>query len=145
MARTWPFEGKGEPEEPFHRPRDFVRRQGPGVEAVCVRIGRHDAQLVLVDGEGRWERWVYASMEEARQAAADLGLSPHEGAFPDDLRLRMNAYVRPPEDFDRGAYREQGRVGPVLPYPENRPRRLEPAPETHDVEAEEFHKRHPGL
>jgi len=145
MGRTWPFEGKGEPEEPFHRPKDFVRRQGPGVEAVCVRIGLHDAQLVLVDRAGRWERWVYTSVDEARQAASELGLNPHEGSFPDEVRLRMNGYVRSPEDLDRGAYREQGKVGPVLPYRENRPRRLQPSPETQDAEAEEFRKRHPGL
>ena len=125
MPRTWPFEGKAEPKERFHRPKDFSRRQGPGVEAVVVRIGLHDAQLVLVDAQGRWERWVYRSVEQAQRAAGELGLTPHTGAYPEELRVKMNAFVRLPEDFEHGAYPEQGNVGPVIPYPENRPRRLE--------------------
>jgi hypothetical protein len=40
----------------------------------------------------------------------------------------MNAYQRPSIDFDKAAYPEQGSVGPVIPYPENRPRRLDTAP-----------------
>lgn len=146
MARTWPFEGKAEPEEPFHHPGDFVRRRGPGVEAVVVRIGLHDAQLVLVDQQGRWERWVYTSTEEAQRAAEDVGLTPHSGAYPDELRVRMNAFVRPREDFESAAYREQGKVGPVIPYPENRPRRVQPPPApTEEEEPEEFRRKHPGL
>ena len=146
MSRTWPFEGKAEPEEPFRRPKDFVRRQGPGVEAVIVRIGLHDAQLVLVDGDGRWERWVYRSTEEAERAAEELGLRTHTGAYPEDLRVRMNAFVRPAGDFERGAYPEQGKVGPVIPYPENRPRRAEPAPAaSEEDDPEEFRRQHPGL
>ncbi|MFN2490035.1 MAG: hypothetical protein ABR529_09910 [Actinomycetota bacterium] len=150
MARTWPFEGWGDPEEPFHSPEDFTRRQGAGVEAVIVRIGLGDAQLVLVDAHGRWERWVYASPDEARERAAGLGVPVHLGGYPEDLRVRINANVRPPEDFARAAYREQGRVGPVIPYPENRPRppvrRADrPVAEEEEEDSEEFQKRHPGL
>jgi hypothetical protein len=145
MARAWPFERKGEPERPFHAPEDFVIRQPPPVDAVVVRIGLHDAQLVLVDRDGRWERWVYPSVEGARGVAERLGVSLHEGHYPEELRVRMNSYVRPAEDFERGAYGEQGRVGPVIPYPENRPRPRERPPQPEDELSEEFRRRHPGL
>jgi hypothetical protein len=39
--------------------------------------------------------------------------------------VRINSHPRPAVDFDRAAYPEQGAVGPVIPYPENRPRRLD--------------------
>lgn len=123
--RAWPFEGK--PEAGGRRirtPADFVSARGDGVEAVVVRIGLNDAQLVLVDGEGRWQRWVYVSVDEARDAAEDLGVPVHVGEYPEETRVRMNTYQRPAEDFDRAPYPEQGRVGPVLSYPENRPRRV---------------------
>ena len=145
MSRAWPFERKGDPEEPFHAPEDFVRRQPGKIEAVVVRIGLHDAQLVLVDGEGRWERWVYRSTDEARGEAERLGVTVHDGQYPEELRVRMNAYVRPVQDFERAAYPEQGRVGPVIPYPENRPRRVEEPQELEEEESEEFRRRHPGL
>jgi hypothetical protein len=145
VARTWPFEGRGEPVEPFHRPVDFVRRQGPGVEAVVVRIGANTAQLVLVDAEGRWERWVLTSEEDARRAADELGIPVHTGGYPEELRVRMNAYVRPREDYERGAYPEQGRVGPVIPYRENRPRRLHEEEEPREEESDDWRARHPGL
>jgi hypothetical protein len=145
MARTWPFEGKGEPREPFHSPKDFVRRQGPGVEAVVVRIGLNDAQLVLVDERGSWERWVYSSTDEAARVASELGVTAHMGAYPDELRVKMNLHVRPSEDFEQAAYPEQGRVGPVIPYPENRRRADRPPREPLEEDAEEFRKRHPGL
>lgn len=125
MTRAWPFQGRGEPEEPFHRPEDFVARRGPGIEAVVVRIGLHDAQLVLVDRSGRWERWVYESEAGAREAVERIGVTAHFGSYPEDLRVRMSSRVRDRQDLSRGPYPEQGRVGPVIPYPENRPRRLE--------------------
>jgi hypothetical protein len=114
----------GEPEEPFRGPEDFVRRQGPNVVAVVVRIGLRDAQLVLVDDAGRWERWVYESTTEASRAVRALALRVYEGDYPEEVRVLMNSHVRPAEDFGRAPYREQGRVGPVIPYPENRPRRI---------------------
>ncbi len=127
MTRTWPFEGRAEPEEPFRTPRDFVVRR-PDAEAVVVRIGLNDAQLVLVDGRGRWERWVLPSVEAATSTARALGVRVHEGAFPEEVRARMTAFERDVGDFGRGAYAEQGRVGPVIPYPENRPPPGPPAP-----------------
>ena len=127
MARAWPFEGRpeagGARPESFRTPNDFVSARGRDVDAVIVRIGLHDAQLVLIDDRGSWERWVYHSVDEAEAAARRLGIGVHVGQFPEDTRVRMNAFQRPPEDFVL-AYPEQGQVGPVIPYPENRPREV---------------------
>jgi hypothetical protein len=122
MARAWPFEDKPEPHERARTPADFVARDPSGTEAVVIRIGLNDAQLVLIDGDGRWDRWVYHSPDEAKREADALGVDVHVGEYPEEVRVRMNAYQRPSADFDRGAYPEQGHVGPVIPYPENRPR-----------------------
>lgn len=122
--RAWPFEGV-EDRGPVRNPADFVERGGEGTEAVVIRIGNHDAQLVLVDARGAWQRWVFHSMEEATDIARSLGVTVHEGEYPEALRVRINSYQRPSVDFDKGAYPEQGAVGPVIPYPENRPRRLD--------------------
>jgi hypothetical protein len=124
LARAWPFEETGEPQERFKEPPQFVARRGKGAEAIVIRIGLNDAQLVLVDANGAWDRWVYHSVDEAQQIAESLGVEVHVGEFPEATRVRMNAYRRPSRDFDRGAYPEQGAVGPVIPYPENRRRRL---------------------
>lgn len=127
MSRAWPFEDRPEGQagssRSFDRPEDFVARR-EGTEAIVVRIGLNDAQLVLVDGRGAWQRWVYPSFDEAREIAGTLGVEVHEGEYPEQTRVRMNAYQRSAEDFERGAYPEQGNVGPVIPYPENRPRSL---------------------
>lgn len=126
MSRAWPFEDRDE-KAPVRTPEEFIRRYGhDGSEAILIRIGANDAQLVLVDGEGRWDRWVYRSMEEARRAAEPLGLPVHEGEYPEETRVRINAYRPPPERFEH-PYPEQGEVGPIIPYPENRPRRVEDA------------------
>ena len=123
--RAWPFENKSEAvAERFSRPDDFVRARRDGTEAVVVRIGLNDAQLVLIEGQGRWDRWVYHSTAEAEEVAATLGIPVHRGEYPESTRVRMNKYQRPALDFDLGAYPEQGHVGPVIPYPENRPRDL---------------------
>ncbi len=135
--RAWPFE-EVEAVETFHRPEQFVARRGPATEAVVIRIGLHDAQLVLVDEEGAWQRWVYQSVEEVKEVAASLGIAAvHEGEYPEELRVRINAHQRPSKDFDRGAYPEQGTVGPVIPYPENRPRRLRPLRKEADLPKED--------
>lgn len=125
MARAWPFEGRPEGGRGIDRPEDFARETGEGTEAVVVRIGLHDAQLVLVDRDGRWQRWVYHSQEEAEEVARSLHVPVHVGEYPEATRVRINAYQRPREDFERAPYPEQGAVGPVIPYPENRPRRME--------------------
>ena len=72
--RAWPFEDV-ETVETFHRPDQFVARRGPATEAVVIRIGLHDAQLVLVDEDGWWQRWVYHSVDEAKEVAASLGIA----------------------------------------------------------------------
>ena len=136
MARAWPFEDRPEGQagssRSFDSPEDYVARL-EGTEAIVVRIGLNDAQLVLVDGRGAWQRWVYHSFEQAREVAGNLGVEVHEGEYPEETRVRMNAYQRSAEDFERGAYPEQGQVGPVIPYPENRPRSLsDPAAEADD-------------
>ena len=126
MARAWPFEDKPEPTRRLKNPEDFIAARGrDGTEAVVVRIGLNDAQVVLIDGDGSWQRWVYHSMDEAEKAANDLGVPVHVGEYPEKTRVRMNAYQRPAADFDRSAYPEQGNVGPVIEYPENRPRHLD--------------------
>lgn len=126
MSRAWPFEDKPEPTRRLKDPQDYVRARGvDGTEAVVVRIGLNDAQIVLVDAKGAWDRWVYHSMEEAQRIAESLGVPVHVGEYPEKTRVRMNSYQRPAPDFDRAAYPEQGQVGPVISYPENRPRRLD--------------------
>ncbi|MDQ3981412.1 MAG: hypothetical protein M3271_01880 [Actinomycetota bacterium] len=125
MERAWPFEGVPEGGRNLRSPEDFLAAYGPGIEAVVVRIGLHDAQLVLVDSRGWWQRWVYHSVEETTAVAESLRIPVHVGEYPEEMRVRMNAFRRPAEDFDKAAYPEQGMVGPVIPYPENRPRRLE--------------------
>lgn len=136
MSRAWPFEDRPEghvgPKETLDDPRAFLAFSQEGSEAVVVRIGGHDAQLVLVDGDGAWQRWVYPSMDEALEVARSLGVPVHEGEYPEETRVRMNARRRPPEEFERAAYPEQGRVGPVIPYPENRPRVVEAPPKEAD-------------
>lgn len=123
MARAWPYEGQQD-FQPVRTPAHFVD-QREDTEAVVIRIGLNDAQLVLVDALGGWQRWVYHSVEEATGIAEGLGLTVHVGEYPEALRVKINSYQRPSEDFDRHAYPEQGGVGPVIPYPENRPRRMD--------------------
>lgn len=60
-----------------------------GVEAVVQRCGRETFDLVLVDADGNWTRWVFESKEAAEAAADDLGVSVSEG-WSEDLAKRMN-------------------------------------------------------
>ena len=124
MSKTWPFENEADPKRRIRNPEDVLAEWGrDGLEAVVVRIGLNDAQLVLIDGRGDWTRFVYHSMDEARRVAEGLGIPMHEGEYPEDVRVRMNAFRRGSDSFEDLPYPEQGRVGPVIPYPENRPRR----------------------
>ncbi|MFP5352945.1 MAG: hypothetical protein ACLGIB_10330 [Actinomycetota bacterium] len=123
--RAWPFEDVEEHGR-IRTPQQFVEVKGEGTEAVVIRIGKHDAQLVLVDRRGGWKRWVLHSVEEAMQVAESLRIPVHVGEYPEEMRVRINSFPRPPQDYDRAAYPEQGGVGPVMPYPENRPRLPEP-------------------
>jgi hypothetical protein len=126
VSKAWPFEERVEAPESIREPENFVQRTGDGTDAVVIRIGLRDAQLVLIDANGMWQRWVYPSVEGAEHAAQGLGIPVHLGEYPEAVRVRMNGRRRLPEDFDRGAYPEQGAVGPVTSYRENRPRRLGP-------------------
>lgn len=111
-------------------PEEFLRRDPDNTEAVIVRIGAGSAQLVLVDGQGRWDRWVYHDVDACREVAERIGVtSVHVGSYPEQIRLRMNSRRRPAEDFERAPYPEAGWVGPFIPYPENRPRPPHPLPE----------------
>ena len=126
----WPFEGDLEdaPQRGYKHPQNFLEaRSKEGTEAIVIRIGLNDAQLVLVDGNGFWDRWVYHSVDEAKEIADGLGIDVHVGEYPEKTRVRINGYRRPPKDYERAAYPEQGAVGPVIPYPENRPRELQDA------------------
>ena len=134
MARAWPFE-----DSPDHgtirTPEQFVEHKGAGTEAGVIRIGLNDAQLVLVDKAGDWQRWVFHSPEEATAVAEKLRIPVHVGEYPEEMRVRINGFQRQAESYDKAAYPEQGGVGPVMPYPENRPRRqdalVEERSETH--------------
>jgi hypothetical protein len=124
--RAWPFEAHQDPEPAPASPAEFLVRHGEATEAVIVRIGSSGAQMVLVAASGKWDRWVYASTEDARAAAEELGAKVHVGAFPEEVRSRMNLYRPSDAEFARAPYPEQGEVGGVSPYPENRPRRDRP-------------------
>jgi hypothetical protein len=124
MSRAWPFEDAPEETQVVRYPEDFVRVASGATDAVVIRIGLRDAQLVLVDGDGMWRRWVYPTVEEAQAAAGRLGVPVHVGGYPEPVRLRMNRHRRSAQEFERSAYPEQGEVGPVIPYRENRPPRM---------------------
>jgi hypothetical protein len=50
-----------------------------GVDAVVQRIGADTWDLILIDADGAWDRWVFASQEEASAAGEGAGASVHEG------------------------------------------------------------------
>jgi hypothetical protein len=50
-----------------------------GVEAVVQRIGHGTWDLILVDADGAWDRWVLGSEEDARAAASAAGVEVHDG------------------------------------------------------------------
>ena len=60
-----------------------------GVEAVLQRCGLDSFDLLLIDVEGNWTRWVFPSQESAVQAAADLEVPLHHG-WDDRMARRMN-------------------------------------------------------
>ena len=68
--------------------RAFVA-QHDGVQAVVQRIGADTFDLILIDAEGNWDRWVLPSAQAALDAAEALGVAAHDG-WPDDLAKRMN-------------------------------------------------------
>lgn len=60
------------------------------VEAVLQRCGRDTWDLLLIDADGNWTRWVFASREEAEEACRDLGIRLHEGWDDPRMARRMN-------------------------------------------------------
>lgn len=123
MSRAWPFEGRSEGIDKIRNPQDFVEKLGAeGTEAIVIRIGMNDAQLILVDGRGYWDRWVFHSVDEAKAVAGTLGVEVHLDEYPEETRVRIGKFQPGAEHYDRAAYPEQGEVGPVFNYPENRPR-----------------------
>jgi hypothetical protein len=69
--------------------RDFAKERS-SVDAVVQRIGHDTWDLLLIDGEGAWTRWVTTSKEGAEAAAKELGAELHDGWDADELAKRMN-------------------------------------------------------
>jgi hypothetical protein len=70
--------------------RRFVQLR-PDVEAVLQRCGADTFDLVLIDLDGNWTRWVFPSQEVAEAVAADLEIRLHHGWEEDDrMSRRLN-------------------------------------------------------
>jgi hypothetical protein len=67
--------------------RAFVKAHGT-VDAVVQRIGHGTWDLILVDADGAWDRWVFGSKEDAGGAAASAGATVHDG-WTDELSQRV--------------------------------------------------------
>ena len=61
----------------------------PDVEAVLQRCGLDTYDLLLIDYQGNWTRWVFSSEEEATAVAEDLEVPLHHG-WDDRMTRRMN-------------------------------------------------------
>ncbi|HVE75411.1 MAG TPA: hypothetical protein VND22_01445 [Actinomycetota bacterium] len=92
---------------PAETPLQFVRSR-PGVEGSIMHIGLHTAQLILVAETGEWIRYVFPTVEDAKDACERLKIEGHDG-FPDHLRQRMGKYKRSPEDWKEAPYPERQR------------------------------------
>jgi len=68
--------------------RKFVTYQ-PDVEAVLQRCGLDTFDLLLIDLEGNWTRWVFPSEDDAAAVAELLGVPLHRG-WNDRMTRRMN-------------------------------------------------------
>jgi hypothetical protein len=68
--------------------RQFVKLRND-VEAVLQRCGRETHDLVLIDPEGNWTRWVFTSEEAAKAAALDLEVPLHQ-RWDDRMAKRLN-------------------------------------------------------
>jgi hypothetical protein len=67
--------------------RRFAEAHRP-VDAVVQRIGRDTWDLILIDGDGAWDRWVFASQEGAADAAQQAGAEVTDG-WTDTLSQRV--------------------------------------------------------
>ena len=70
--------------------RKFAAEHSDGLEAVVQRIGLDTFDLLLIDGDGNWTRWVTTTKESAEAAAKELGAEVHDGWDADELAKRMN-------------------------------------------------------
>jgi hypothetical protein len=68
--------------------RRFVQLR-PDVEAVLQRCGRDTFDLLLIDLDGNWTRWVFPSEGLAEAVAADLDVPLHR-EWDDRMTRRMN-------------------------------------------------------
>jgi hypothetical protein len=59
------------------------------VEAVLQRCGRDTFDLLLIDLDGNWTRWVFPSEEAGVAVAGDLGVPLHRG-WDQRMVRRMN-------------------------------------------------------
>lgn len=59
------------------------------VEAVLQRCGRQTYDLLLIDADGNWTRWVFTSDDAARAVAESLEVPLHKG-WDDRMARRMN-------------------------------------------------------
>ena len=69
--------------------RKFASIQ-PEVEAVLQRIGDGTWDLVAIDVDGNWTRWVFPSDAVARSACTTLGIPVHDGWEEPRMARRMN-------------------------------------------------------
>lgn len=60
------------------------------VEGVLQRCGKDTWDLILIDVDGNWTRWVFVSKEEAEAACRDLGIPVHEDWDDPRMGKRMN-------------------------------------------------------
>ena len=67
--------------------RRFAEAHRP-VDAVVQRIGRDTWDLILIDADGAWDRWVFESQEAASEVARQVGAELREG-WSDDLSQRV--------------------------------------------------------
>lgn len=61
----------------------------PGVECVLQRCGLNTFDLLLIDVDGNWTRWVFTSEDEAAKVAGMLETPLHRG-WNDRMVKRMN-------------------------------------------------------
>lgn len=69
--------------------RRFVKLHSD-VEAILQRCGMDTYDLILVDLDGAWTRWVFVSEENAEAAAEDLAVPLHHGWDDDRMAKRFN-------------------------------------------------------
>jgi len=73
------------------RQTDEVRRYAEAhrpVDAVVQRIGHDTWDLILIDGAGAWDRWVFESRDAAAEAARQAGAEVSDG-WTDSLSQRV--------------------------------------------------------